>query len=93
MNKFVQADTSPDLRQSETIDLPEAEAIRLAQQGDASASECIYRLHIRCAHNLSLRMVGNSTKAEDQEPLLVIPGSSSKGPRRENVSRRVRCGA
>ena len=65
MNKIVQADASPDLRQSETIDLPEAEAIRLAQQGDASAFECIYRLHSRRAYNLCLRMVGNATEAED----------------------------
>ncbi len=65
MNKIVQADALPDLRQSETIDLPEAEAIRLAQQGDASAFECIYRLHSRRAYNLCLRMVGNATEAED----------------------------
>ena len=65
MNKFVQADALPDLRQSETIDLPEADAIRLAQQGDASAFEWIYRLHSRRAYNLSLRMVGNATEAED----------------------------
>ena len=65
MNKIVQADASPDLRQSETIDLPEAKAIRLAHQGDASAFECIYRLHSRRAYNLCLRMVGNATEAED----------------------------
>ena len=65
MNKIVQADALPDLRQSETIDLPEADAIRLAQQGDASAFECIYRLHCRRAYNLCLRMVRNATEAED----------------------------
>ena len=65
MNKIVQADASPDLRQSETIDLPEAEAIRLAQQGDASAFEYLYRLHRRHAYSLCFRMVGNSTEAED----------------------------
>jgi len=55
----------PDLGRSETSDLPEAEAIRLAQQGNAAAFECIYRLHSRRAYNLCLRMVGNSTEAED----------------------------
>jgi len=55
----------PDLGRSETSDLPEAEAIQLAQQGNAVAFECIYRLHIRRAYNLCLRMVGNSTEAED----------------------------
>jgi RNA polymerase sigma-70 factor (ECF subfamily) len=65
VNKIVQADALPDLRQSETIDLPEAKAIRLAHQGDASAFECIYRLHSRRAYNLCLRMVGNATEAED----------------------------
>jgi RNA polymerase sigma-70 factor (ECF subfamily) len=65
VNKIVQADALPDLRRSETIDLPEAEAIRLAQQGDISAFECIYRLHSRRAYNLCLRMVGNATEAED----------------------------
>jgi hypothetical protein len=63
--KPVQVDTLPDLRRPEISDLPEAEAIRLAQQGNASAFECIYRLHRRRAYNLCLRMVGNSTAAED----------------------------
>ena len=65
MYKPIQADMLPDLGRSETSDLPEAEAIRLAQQGNAAAFECIYRLHIRRAYNLCLRMVGNSTEAED----------------------------
>ena len=65
MNKTVQADTLPHRRQSETTDLPEAEAIRLAQKGDAAAFEHIYRLHNRRAYTLCIRMVRNPTEAED----------------------------
>jgi len=43
----------------------EAEAIRLAQQGDAGAFERIYRLHSRRVYALCLRMVGNAAEAED----------------------------
>ena len=43
----------------------EAEAIRLAQQGDAGAFERIYRLHNRRVYALCLRMVGNTAEAED----------------------------
>jgi RNA polymerase sigma-70 factor (ECF subfamily) len=45
--------------------MTEAEAIRLAQQGDASAFEQIYRLHSRRVYALCLRMVGNPAEAED----------------------------
>lgn len=45
--------------------MTEAEAIRLAQQGDASAFEHIYRLHGRRVYALCLRMVGNPAEAED----------------------------
>jgi len=45
--------------------MTEAEAIRLAQQGDASAFEHIYRLHSRRVYALCLRMVGNPAEAED----------------------------
>lgn len=43
----------------------EAEAVRLAQQGDAAAFECLYRLHSRHVYALCLRMVGNTAEAED----------------------------
>ena len=61
-------------RQSEAGDLPEAEAIRLAQQGDAAAFERIYRLHSSRVYALCLRMVGNTTEAEDltQEAFLQL---------------------
>jgi RNA polymerase sigma-70 factor (ECF subfamily) len=45
--------------------MTEAEAIRLAQQGDAGAFEWIYRLHSRRVYALCLRMVGNTAEAED----------------------------
>jgi len=45
--------------------MTEAEAIRLAQQGDAIAFEHIYRLHSRRVYALCLRMVGNPAEAED----------------------------
>ena len=54
--------------------MPEADAIRLAQQGDATAFERIYRLHNRRVYSLCLRMVGNTAEAEDltQEAFLQL---------------------
>jgi RNA polymerase sigma-70 factor (ECF subfamily) len=54
--------------------MPEAEAIRLAQQGDAGAFERIYRLHNRRVYALCLRMLGNPAEAEDmtQEAFLQL---------------------
>jgi len=54
--------------------LPEAEAIRRAQQGDAEAFERIYGLHNRRVYALCLRMVGNAAEAEDltQEAFLQL---------------------
>ncbi len=54
--------------------LTEAQVIRLAQRGDAAAFECIYRLHSRRVYALCLRMVGNTTEAEDltQEAFLQL---------------------
>ncbi len=61
-------------RPIETGELPEAEAIRRAQQGDADAFERIYRLHNRRVYALCLRMVGNTAEAEDlaQEAFLQL---------------------
>ena len=61
-------------RRTETGELPEAEAIRLAQQGDAAAFERLYRLHSRRVYSLCLRMVGNTAEAEDltQEAFLQL---------------------
>src|SRR6202023_514094 len=54
--------------------MSEAEAIRLAQGGDAAAFEFLYRLHGRRVYALCLRMVGNPSDAEDlmQEAFLQL---------------------
>ncbi|MFZ0213364.1 MAG: sigma-70 family RNA polymerase sigma factor [Candidatus Acidiferrales bacterium] len=61
-------------RRIENGELPEADAIRLAQQGDAAAFERIYQLHNRRVYSLCLRMVGNTAEAEDltQEAFLQL---------------------
>ncbi len=54
--------------------LTEAEAIRLAQAGDAAAFEFLYGLHSRRVYALWLRMVSNPSDAEDlmQEAFLQL---------------------
>jgi RNA polymerase sigma-70 factor, ECF subfamily len=54
--------------------MPEAEAIRLAQQGNAEAFERLYSLHSRRVYSLCLRMVSNTAEAEDltQEAFLQL---------------------
>ena len=42
-----------------------AEAVRLAQEGDAAAFECIYRLHRQRVYALCLRMAKDPSEAED----------------------------
>ena len=61
-------------RPNQNAELTEAEAIRRAQQGDASAFERIYQLHNRRVYALCLRMVGNTAEAEDlaQEAFLQL---------------------
>jgi RNA polymerase sigma-70 factor (ECF subfamily) len=61
-------------RRTDTGELSEAEAILLAQQGDAAAFERLYRLHNRRVYSLCLRMVGNTAEAEDltQEAFLQL---------------------
>lgn len=61
-------------RRSDPSEMTEANAIRLAQQGDADAFERIYRLHNRRVYALCLRMVGNTAEAEDltQEAFLQL---------------------
>jgi RNA polymerase sigma-70 factor (ECF subfamily) len=49
----------------EAGDLPESEAIRLAQKGDPSGFERVYRLHCRRVYALCLRMAGASADADD----------------------------
>src|SRR2546430_14377462 len=57
-----------------TKPVTEAEAIRLAQAGDAAAFEFLYRLHSRRVYALCLRMVNNPSDAEDlmQEAFLQL---------------------
>ncbi len=59
---------------AKTDDLSEADAIRLAQEGDAAAFERIFRSYSRRVFALCLRMVRNQTDAEDltQEAFLQL---------------------
>ena len=50
---------------TENPELPEAEAIRRAQQGDGAGFERLYKLHSRRVYAICLRMVANTTLAED----------------------------
>jgi RNA polymerase sigma-70 factor (ECF subfamily) len=61
-------------KRPESGELSEADAIRLAQRGDAAAFEHIYRLHSRRVYALCLRMVSNTAEAEDlvQEAFLQL---------------------
>ncbi len=54
--------------------LTEADAIRLAQAGNAAAFEFLYQMHSRRVYALCLRMVGNPADAEDlmQEAFLQL---------------------
>ncbi len=45
--------------------LTEAEAIRLAQAGDAEAFEFLYQMHCRRVYALCMRMTGNPAEAQD----------------------------
>src|ERR1700692_2295515 len=65
----------PSAMRSNPTELSEAEAIRLAQQGDERGFEGIYRQHSRRVYALCLRMVrGNAAEAEDltQESFLQL---------------------
>ena len=61
-------------RPAQPVALSEAEAIRLAQAGNAAAFEFLYQLHGRRVYALCLRMVGNPADAEDlmQEAFLQL---------------------
>ena len=54
--------------------LSEAEAIRRARDGDRAVFEYLYQLHSRRVYAVCLRMVGNTTEAEDltQEAFLLL---------------------
>jgi len=61
-------------RPAQPVAWTEAEAIRLAQSGNASAFEFLYQLHGRRVYALCLRMLGNPADAEDlmQEAFLQL---------------------
>ena len=54
----------------EPPDLTDADAARLAQQGDAVAFEGNYRLHSRKVHGLRLHILGALVAAEDLTQIL-----------------------
>jgi RNA polymerase sigma-70 factor, ECF subfamily len=55
-------------------EVPESQAIRLAQQGDPAAFETLYRQYSRRVFGICLRMAGDRSEAEDlmQETFLTI---------------------
>jgi RNA polymerase sigma-70 factor, ECF subfamily len=55
-------------------ELPEKQAVTLAQRGDAFAFERLYQLHSARVYALCLRMTGNAAEAEDlmQEVFLMV---------------------
>src|SRR6201984_3485645 len=55
----------PRQRQTAPAERRAAAIIRLAQEGDASAFEQIYKAHSRRVYGLCFRMTGNSSLAED----------------------------
>jgi RNA polymerase sigma-70 factor (ECF subfamily) len=75
MNGSPLTKTAPEAGQSGTGEPPEAEAIRLAQQGDERGFERIYRLHSKRVYALCFRMMrGNAAEAEEltQESFLQL---------------------
>jgi len=65
---------APPVSPIESENLSEAEAIRRAREGDPAAFEYLYRSHSRRVYAVCLRMVGNTTEAEDltQEAFLLL---------------------
>jgi len=51
--------------QAHADDVPEAEAIRAAGNGDSGAFEHLYKLHGRRVYSLCLRLTGDPAEAED----------------------------
>jgi RNA polymerase sigma-70 factor (ECF subfamily) len=75
MNGSLQTKTAPQATRFDVGEFPEAEAIRLAQQGDERGFERIYRLHSQRVYALCLRMMrGNAAEAEEltQESFLQL---------------------
>jgi RNA polymerase sigma-70 factor (ECF subfamily) len=75
MDGSILSKTPAQAARSDAADLPEGEAIRLAQRGEERGFERLYRLHSQRVYALCLRMVkGNAAEAEDftQESFLQL---------------------
>ena len=75
MNASLLTKTAPETTRADTGELSEAEAIRLAQQGDERGFERLYRVHSQRIYALCLRMTkGNEAEAEEltQESFLQL---------------------
>jgi RNA polymerase sigma-70 factor, ECF subfamily len=75
MNGGLLSKVAPQATRSDAGELPEPEAIRLAQQGDERGFERIYRLHSQRVYALCLRMMkGSAAEAEEltQESFLQL---------------------
>jgi RNA polymerase sigma-70 factor (ECF subfamily) len=75
MNGGFLTKAAPQATRSDAGELPEPEAIRLAQQGDERGFETIYRRHSQRVYALCLRMMrGNAAEAEEltQESFLQL---------------------
>jgi RNA polymerase sigma-70 factor (ECF subfamily) len=75
MNGGLLSKAAPQAKRSDAGELPEPEAIRLAQPGDERGFERIYRLHSQRVYALCLRMMrGNAAEAEEltQESFLQL---------------------
>jgi RNA polymerase sigma-70 factor (ECF subfamily) len=75
MNGGLLSKAAPQATRSDAGELPEPEAIRLAQQGDERGFERIYRLHSQRVYALCLRMMkGSAAEAEEltQESFLQL---------------------
>jgi RNA polymerase sigma-70 factor (ECF subfamily) len=75
MNGGLLSKAAPQAKRYDAGELPEPEAIRLAQQGDERGFERIYRLHSQRVYALCLRMMrGNAAEAEEltQESFLQL---------------------
>jgi RNA polymerase sigma-70 factor, ECF subfamily len=71
---FLKQTSASERARSDRPDLSESEAIQRAQRGDSDGFEHIYRSYCRRVYALCLRMVGNTTEAEDltQEAFLTV---------------------
>ncbi len=72
--KWILKKAAPPVSATAGDKLSEAEAIRRARDGDRAVFEYLYRLHSRRVYAVCLRMVGNTTEAEDltQETFLLL---------------------